>query len=61
LKPAALLERAEQVGVSLCIGSAGKITAKGEAEQINRLAPLIKEHKAELLEYLQSGSEQGHE
>jgi hypothetical protein len=61
LKPAALLERAEQVGVSLCIGSAGKIKAKGEAEQINRLAPLIREHKAELLAYLQSGSGQGHE
>lgn len=61
MKPAALLERAEQVGVSLCIGSAGKITAKGEAGQIDRLAPLIKEYKAELLAYLQGGSGQRHE
>ena len=53
MKPAALLELAGQVGVSLCIGSAGTIRAKGEAEQIDRLAPLIQEHKAELLAYLQ--------
>jgi len=57
LKPAAFLERAEQAGVSFCLGSAGKIKAKGGAGQIGRLAPLIREHKAELLEFLQSGSE----
>jgi hypothetical protein len=61
LKPAAFLELAEQVGVSFCIGSAGTIKAKGEAEQIHRLAPLIREHKAELLAYLQSGSGRRHE
>ncbi|MCI5143183.1 MAG: hypothetical protein D3909_15940 [Candidatus Electrothrix sp. ATG1] len=61
MKPAAFLELAEQVGVSFCLGSAGTIKAKGGEEQINRLAPLIREHKAELLEYLQSGSGQGHE
>ncbi|WP_446011347.1 hypothetical protein [Candidatus Electrothrix sp.] len=31
MKPAAFLELAEQVGVSLCIGSAGTIKAKGES------------------------------
>ncbi|XOF35048.1 MAG: hypothetical protein ACL93V_07100 [Candidatus Electrothrix sp. YB6] len=61
MKPAAFLELAEQVGVSFCLGSAGRIKAKGEAEQINRLAPLIREHKAELLAYLQSESGQRHE
>jgi hypothetical protein len=61
LKPAAFLELAEQVGVSFCLGSAGTIKAKGGEEQINRLAPLIREHKAELLAYLQSESGQGHE
>ncbi|MCP4695812.1 MAG: hypothetical protein GY862_03025 [Gammaproteobacteria bacterium] len=61
MKPAAFIELAGQAGVSLWIGSAGKIKAKGEAKQINRLAPLIREHKAELLAYLQSGSGQGHE
>ncbi len=57
MKPAALLELAGQVGVALRIGSAGRIKAKGEAERINRLAPLIREHKAELLAFLQSGSD----
>ena len=61
MKPAALIELAGQAGVSFCLGSAGRIKAKGEAEQIDRLAPLIREHKAELLAYLQSGSGQGHE
>ncbi|MCI5131376.1 MAG: hypothetical protein D3904_07580 [Candidatus Electrothrix sp. EH2] len=61
MKPAAFIEFAGQAGVTFCIGSAGTIKAKGEAEQINRLAPLIREHKAELLAYLQSGSGQGHE
>ncbi|XOF35299.1 MAG: hypothetical protein ACL93V_08450 [Candidatus Electrothrix sp. YB6] len=61
MKPAAFLELAEQVGVSFCLGSAGRIKAKGEAEQINRLAPLIREHKAELLAFLQSGSGRRHE
>ena len=53
MKPAALLELAGQVGVTFRVGSAGTIRAKGGAEQINRLAPLIQEHKAELLAYLQ--------
>lgn len=61
MKPAAFLELAEQVGVSCCLGSAGTIKAKGEAEQIGRLAPLIREHKAELLEFLQNGSGRRHE
>ena len=61
MKPGAFIELAGQAGVTFCIGSAGRIKAKGEAEQINRLAPLIREHKAELLAYLQSGSGQGHE
>ncbi|MCI5223086.1 MAG: hypothetical protein D3924_10520 [Candidatus Electrothrix sp. AR4] len=61
MKPAAFLELAEQVGVSFCLGSAGRIKAKGEAEQINRLAPLIREHKAELLAFFQSGSGRRHE
>ena len=57
MKPAAFLELAAQAGITFCLGSAGKIKAKGEAEQINRLAPIIREHKAELLKYLQGGSE----
>ena len=61
MKTAAFLELAEQVGVSFCLGSAGTIKAKGGEEQINRLAPLIREHKAELLAYLQSGSGRRHE
>ncbi len=61
MKLAVFIELAGQAGVTFCIGSAGKIKAKGEAEQINRLAPLIREHKAKLLAYLQSGSGQGHE
>ncbi len=32
MKPAALLERAEQAGVSFCLGSAGKIKAKGRVQ-----------------------------
>ncbi len=57
MKPAALLERAEQAGVSFCLGSTGKIKAKGKEGQINRLAPLIREQKTELLEYLQDEPE----
>ncbi|CAK8713354.1 hypothetical protein GMJAKD_02620 [Candidatus Electrothrix aarhusensis] len=56
MKPAAFLEFAEQAGVILSIGSVGKIKAKGGAEQVDRFAPLIREHKPELLAFLQSGS-----
>ncbi|WP_339138695.1 MAG: hypothetical protein WGN25_10200 [Candidatus Electrothrix sp. GW3-4] len=61
MKPAAFLELAEQAGVILSIGSVGKIKAKGGAEQVDRFAPLIREHKAELLAFLQSGSARRHE
>ena len=57
MKPAAFLESAEQAGVTLSLGSAGNIKVQGEQEQVNRLVPLVREHKAALLEFLQGGSE----
>jgi hypothetical protein len=57
LKPVEVLKLAGQAGVTLCLDGEGMISARGGEEQIDWLAPFIREHKAELLAFLQSGSE----
>jgi len=54
LKTEDILELAEQFRVSFGLGIAGKLKVRGGQEQVNRLAPIIQEHKAQLLEHLQN-------
>lgn len=54
MNPAAVLALADQAGVSLSISAEGTLKAKGEREQVARLAPLIKEHKDALLAHLKA-------
>jgi hypothetical protein len=46
---AAILHRAEAEGVSLTLTPAGTIKAIGNPEAVNRLLPVIRAHKAEIL------------
>jgi hypothetical protein len=52
MKPNELLELSRQSGVRLSIDSSGGIRVRGKVSQTKRLAPLIRENKAGLLELL---------
>lgn len=56
MTPAAIIRKAQAEGVSLALSPAGTIKAVGTGEAVNRWLPIIREHKAELLNELQAGS-----
>ena len=53
MTPEMILQRANADGVVLTVTPAGGIKASGDQERGNNLAPLLREHKVEILPLLQ--------
>lgn len=53
MTPESIIDRATKNGVLLSVTPAGKIKAAGNQNSIDKLLPLILEHKPELLKLLQ--------
>lgn len=47
-----ILKAADSEGVGLTLSAEGRLTATGDRERVNRWLPLIRDHKAEILEAL---------
>ena len=57
MTPATIIQKAQADGVLLALSPAGTIKAAGNGEAVNRWLPVIREHKAELLDMLRAASE----
>lgn len=57
MTPAAIIERAAADGVRLALSHAGTIKAAGSGEAVNRWLPIIREHKAGLLDELRAAND----
>lgn len=55
MTPATIIEQARADGVTLALSPAGCIKAAGNGEAVNRWLPVLREHKAELLDELRAG------
>ncbi len=60
MTPAAIIRQAQAEGVKLALSPAGTIKAAGNGEAVNRWLPIIREHKAELLEELRAANDTAH-
>ena len=52
MNPAAIIRDAQADGVCLALGNTGTIKATGDSNAVNRWVPVIREHKAEIIEAL---------
>lgn len=52
MTPTTIIQQAQADGVMLALSPAGTIKAVGNGEAVNRWLPVIREHKAELLDAL---------
>ena len=52
MTPATIIREATKAGIALSLTDSGTIKVRGEAAAVNQFAPLIREHKAELIEWL---------
>ena len=57
MSPATIIRQALDAGVDLSLTEAGTIKANGDPATINRLAPLIREHKAAIIEALKAAND----
>jgi hypothetical protein len=57
MTPAAIINQALADGVRLVLSSTGSIKAAGRSEAVNRWLPVIREHKAELLDELRAAND----
>ena len=55
MKPATIITQTTADGVTLALSAVGTIKAIGEAVLVNRWLPLIREHKAEIIDVLKVG------
>ena len=56
MSPATIIRRAQADGVSLILSSAGNIKAIGDGSAVDRWLPVIREHKAKIIDVLATGS-----
>lgn len=56
MSPATIINEAKADGVSLTISPAGTIKATGDSAAVNRWLPVIREHKAGIVEALKVGA-----
>jgi hypothetical protein len=61
MTPATIIQKARTDGVMLALSPTGTIKAAGNAEAVNRWLPVIREHKAELLNELRAANEGAYE
>ena len=61
MRPAAIIQQAQADGVVLALSPAGTIKAVGTGEAVNRWLPIIREHKAELLDELRAANDGGYD
>lgn len=52
MNPAEILEKAEGAGVTIAVSPAGGIKVSGNQERVNQLLPIIRDNKAELIQFL---------
>lgn len=57
MTPATIIKQANADGVMLALSPTGSIKAVGRVEAVNRWLPLIRQHKAELLDELRTANE----
>ena len=57
MTPAMIIQKAQADGVTLVLSPSGTIKAAGDREAVNRWLPIIREHKAELLNELRTASD----
>lgn len=56
MNPATIIIQATADGVSLALSPAGTIKANGDGAAVNRWLPVIREHKAEIIDVLKVGA-----
>ncbi len=54
MTPATIIRQAQADGVKLALSPSGTIKAVGNGEAVNRWLPVIREHKAELVDELRA-------
>ena len=57
MPPALIIQKAQADGVTLVLSPSGTIKAAGNREAVSRWLPIIREHKAELLNELRTPSD----
>ncbi len=57
MTPATIIQQAQADGVMLALSPTGSIKAVGNGEAVNRWLPVIRQHKAELLEELRAAND----
>lgn len=61
MTPATIIKQAQADGVMLALSPTGTIKAVGNGEAVNRWLPVIREHKAELLDELRAANDGAYE
>ncbi len=57
MTPATIIKQAQADGVMLALSPPGSIKAVGTGEAVNRWLPILREHKAELLDALRAAND----
>lgn len=57
MNPSTIIRKAEADGVKLALSPSGTIKAVGNGEAVNRWLPVIRQHKAELLDELRAAND----
>lgn len=57
MTPATIIQQAQADGVKLALSPSGTIKAVGNGEAVNRWLPVIRQHKAELLDELRAAND----
>ena len=61
MTPATIIKQARADGVRLALSPTGGIKAVGNGEAVTRWLPIIREHKAELLDELRAANDGAYE
>ena len=61
MNPSTIIRKAQADGVRLALSPSGSIKAVGNGEAVNRWLPIIREHKAELLDELRAANDGAYE
>lgn len=56
MKPATIITQATAEGVRLALSATGSVKVTGEHAAVNRWLPVIREHKAEIIDWLKIGN-----